>query len=121
MPIFDIEIVYRRGEEAPDGLAADLAEVLGAVMDAAPGKAWIRLHRVRPEDYAENQPGENWPSPVFVTLTASTPPEGEHLDRVAREVSEAVAALLDRRPENVHLLVQPAAKGRIAFGGKVAR
>ena len=45
----------------------------------------------------------------------------QHLDHVVQQVGEAVAHLADRSPENVHVLVQPAAKGRIAFGGKVAR
>ncbi len=121
MPIFDIEIVSRPGEAAATGLAAGLADALGSVMGAAPGTVWVRIREVAPGDYAENLSGEERPSPVFVTLTASAPPEGERLDRFARQVSEAVAPLTGRAPEEVHLLVQPAAKGRIAFGGKVVR
>jgi len=121
VPIFDIEIVRRKGEAAAPGLAADLADAIGTAMGAAPGKVWVRLRLMAPADYAENLSGEDRPSPVFVTLTASAPPEGERLDRLARQVSEAVARLTGRPPENVHLLVHPAAKGRIAFGGKVVR
>ncbi len=121
MPIFDIEIATRHGEALAPGLAADLADALGAVMGAAPGKVWVRLRDLAPERYAENGRDPDRPFPVFVTLVASAPPQGEHLDHVAAQVAEAVAHLTDRAPENVHLLVEPAAKGRVAFGGKVAR
>ena len=121
MPIFDIEIVTRHGEAVAPTLADDLSDALGAVMDAAPGKVWVRLRRLAPESYAENRSGAERPFPVFVTLTASAPPEGGHLDNMVRQVTEAVAHLTDRPPENVHVLVQPAAKGRIAFGGRVVQ
>ncbi len=121
MPIFDIEIVSRRGEAVAAGLAGDLSDALGAALDAAPGKVWVRLRSLAPEGYAENLAGEERPSPVFVTLTASVPPEGERLDHVVGKVTEAVSRLTDRPPENVHVLVQPAAMGRIAFGGKVVK
>ncbi len=121
MPIFDIEIATRHGEAVPPTLAADLADALGAVLDAAPGKVWVRLRTLAPGAYAENESGGDTPFPVFVTLTASAPPEGEHLEHVARQVTEAVAHLADRPPGNVHVLVQPAARGRIAFGGKLVR
>lgn len=121
MPIFDVEIVSRPGEAAAPGLAASIADALGAVMEAGPGKVWVRLRVLAPGDYAENQVGDERPAPVFVTLTASAPPEGERLERLAREVSEKVGALSGRPPENVHLLVQPAAKGRVAFGGRLMR
>jgi phenylpyruvate tautomerase PptA (4-oxalocrotonate tautomerase family) len=121
MPIFDIEIVARHGEAFGPTLANDLSDALGAVLDAAPGKVWVRLRTLGPEGYAENRCGEDRPFPVFVTLTASAPPQGEHLDHVVQQVTEAVAHLTARPPENVHMLVQPGALGRIAFGGKVMK
>ena len=121
MPIFDIEIVTRHGETLPPALAGNLADALGTVMGAAPGKVWVRLRALPADDYAENAVGVDRPFPVFVTLTAYAPPEGEHLDRVVLQVAEAIAKLTDRSPDNVHVLVEPAAKGRIAFGGKVMR
>ncbi|MBK6982540.1 MAG: hypothetical protein IPH30_14260 [Betaproteobacteria bacterium] len=121
MPIFDIEIATRHGETLAPRLANDLADALGAVLGADAGKVWVRLRALAPEAYAENLEGADRPYPVFVELTASAPPQGEHLDHVVQQVGEAVAHLADRSPENVHVLVQPAAKGRIAFGGKVAR
>ncbi|MCM2327360.1 MAG: hypothetical protein NDI88_05690 [Lysobacter sp.] len=121
MPIFDIEIATRPDETVAPALASDLADALGAVMDAAPGKVWVRLRTLGPDGYAENLSGTARPFPVFVTLTASAPPEGERLDHVVRQVTDAVAHHARRPAENVHVLVQPAARGRIAFGGKLVR
>ncbi|MDH5265714.1 MAG: hypothetical protein OEX21_13280 [Betaproteobacteria bacterium] len=121
MPIFDIEIVARHGEAFRPTLANDLSDALGSVLEAAPGKVWVRLRTLGPEGYAENQCGDGRPFPVFVTLTASAPPLGEHLDHVVRQATDAVARLTGRPAENVHMLVQPAAMGRIAFGGKVTK
>jgi phenylpyruvate tautomerase PptA (4-oxalocrotonate tautomerase family) len=119
MPIFDIEIVTRRGETVAPELAANLSDALGAVLGAAPGKVWVKLRLLGPGSYAENLSGEDRPHPVFVTLTASAPPEGERLEQVARQVTQAVARVAGRPPENVHVLVQPAVRGRIAFGGNL--
>ncbi len=40
--------------------------------------------------------------------------------KVAR-LTEATAEACDRPAENVHVIVEPAAVGRIAFGGRVVR
>lgn len=119
MPIFDVEVVRRAGERLPGTLAAELADALGEQMGASPGKVWVRLRGLEAEDYAENGAGAARPSPVFVTLLASAPPEGEALAGRVAAVTAAVARLTGRDPENVHVLVEPAARGRIAFGGKV--
>ena len=121
MPIFDVEIVTRHQEPLPPALAGDLADALGGVMEAVPGKIWVRLRSLPSDGYAENGVGADRPFPVFVTLTASAPPQGEHLDHFVRQVTEAVARLADRPPENVHVLVAPAARDHVAFGGKVVR
>ncbi|HQW37990.1 MAG TPA: tautomerase family protein [Usitatibacteraceae bacterium] len=121
MPIFDIEIVRRAGEAVAPGLATRLADALGGALGAAPGKVWVRLRSLAPEAYAENGEGDGRASPIFVTMTASAPPEGEALDRLVAQVTQAVAGLAGRPAENVHVLLQPAAKGRIAFGGKVVK
>ena len=121
MPIVDVEIVERPGEGLAPGLAARLADALGGALDAAPGKVWVRLRALAAGHYAESGAGEGRPSPVFVTLLASVPPEGGELDRMVGRVTEAVSRVACRPAENVHVLVQPAARGRIAFGGKVVR
>ena len=121
MPIVDIEIVTRPAELLAPGLAVALADALGGVLDAAPGKVWVRLRSLPAESYAENQCGADRPSPVFVTFTASSPPEGENLKAIVQGMTQAVARATDRPAENVHVLVSPSAKGRIAFGGRIAK
>jgi phenylpyruvate tautomerase PptA (4-oxalocrotonate tautomerase family) len=121
MPIFEIEIVTRRGETLRDALAADLADGLGAVLDAAPGSVWVRLAAVDALRYAENGMGAEHPFPVFVKLTASAPPEGAHLENRVAQITQVVSRLAGRPADNVHVLVDAAAKGRIAFGGKLVK
>ena len=121
MPIADVEIVTRPGERLAGDLAGALADALGAALGCAPGRLWVRLRPLAAEGYAENGAGDGRPSPVFVTLLAYAPPEGEVLERTARAVAQAVAGLTGRESAHVHLVVEPAARGRVAFGGEVAR
>jgi phenylpyruvate tautomerase PptA (4-oxalocrotonate tautomerase family) len=121
MPILDIEVVTRPGERLPGTLAAGLADALGETYGTGPGRLWVRLHELPADRYAENGTGDGHPSPVFVTLREAAPPEGAALeDRVAR-VARCVARLTDRPEEHVHVIVEPAMRGRIAFGGKLVK
>jgi phenylpyruvate tautomerase PptA (4-oxalocrotonate tautomerase family) len=116
MPIVDVELV---GAPAAEGLAQRLADGIGAALESPPGKLWVRVHTLPAARYAEN--GGGAPLPVFVTILASTLPEGEALeDRVAR-VTAAVAGLTDRSSDLVHVLFEPSARGRMAFGGRLVR
>ncbi len=114
MPIIDIEIV---GATINAPTTQALADGLGAAFGAAPGKVWVRARVLLAEHYAEN--GTPAPAPVFVTITASAPPEGAQLRERIDRIVEVVARLTDRPRENVHVEFQPAAKGRIAFGGRL--
>ena len=59
--------------------------------------------------------------PVIVEILKSQ--LGTEQDRAteAAAVCALVAEVLDRRPENVHVIYQPEARGRVAFGGKLVR
>ena len=113
MPIVDVEIVD--GTPAP-GLAQQIADDVGEVFGAAAGKVGVRLRTLDAGSYAENRAAA--PRPVFVRVRASAPPEGEMRQRVLSGITAAVARRTGRPPENVHVLFEPAAKGRIAFGGR---
>ena len=116
MPIVDVEIV---GAPAAEGLAQRLADEIGRALAAPTGKVWVRVHTLSAARYAEN--GGEAPQPVFVTILSSAPPEGEALDQRVARVTAAVASLTDRDPQNVHVLFEPTARGRIAFGGRVVK
>ena len=115
MPIVDIDIV--------DGTLTKkttqaLADAVGQAFGAAPGKVWVRSRILPATGYAENgaQPA---PRPVFVTVTASAPPQGDELKAVIGRIVADVARLTNRPRDNVHVEFAPAAKGRIAFGGRL--
>ena len=120
MPILDIEVVTRPGERLADGLASALADALGEAFGAGQGRLWVRLRELPAQRYAENGAGGDRFHPVFVTVGEGTPPEGEALaSRVAR-IAECVARITGRPADTVHVILEPALRGRIAFGGKLS-
>jgi phenylpyruvate tautomerase PptA (4-oxalocrotonate tautomerase family) len=118
MPILDVEIVLGPGESLDPAPASELADRAGEVFGAAPGTTWVKLRAIPAEHYAENQTGR--PSdvyPVFVSiLKAKLPPLDQRQSEVAR-LTEAIARICRRPPENVHILYLPEGAGRMAFGG----
>jgi phenylpyruvate tautomerase PptA (4-oxalocrotonate tautomerase family) len=120
MPIIDVEFVQERPGPIETTLARKLADALGEVFDAKPGKVWVRVRELSYGAYAENGVAKP-PKPVFVTILASNPPEGKEIEARLAAIAEVVAKLAKRPLENVHVVFEPAAKGRIAFGGKLAK
>lgn len=120
MPIVDIEFVQERPGPIEPTLARKLADALGDVFEAKPGGIWVRLRELPYGAYAENGVAKP-PKPVFVTVLASRPPEGELLAQRIGEITRVVAQHVNRPAENVHVLFEAAARGRIAFGGKLAQ
>lgn len=117
MPIVTVEIVTRPGEPSIPGLAAALADRLGALFGSAAGGTWVKVRRMAREDYAENGGTPAQVYPVFVSvLKGHASPPAAREEEVAR-LTAAVAAICNRAPENVHLIYAPAGAGRVAFGG----
>lgn len=118
MPILDVEIV---GDAALDGsaeLAGAIADAAGEALGARAGGTWVKLRFVPPSHYAESAGGP--PAgvrPVFVRLILRAPPEGDALEQIVRSLTSAIAEACDRPAENVHLVFEPPAEGRVAFGG----
>ena len=117
MPIIDIELVLAPEGLVAPGLAQGLADALGAAFEAQPGKIWVRIHPISAAHYAEN--GVTAPHPAFVTVLAGAPPSGEPLRERVAQITEIVARLTGRPSDRVHVLFEAAAKGRIAFGGRL--
>lgn len=118
MPIFDIELVLKPEEVLPRDLAQQLADTLGEFYQAPPGEVWVRLHPVSDERYAENQVLQQV-YPVFVTVLKSRGAGIPELSEEALALAQRIASVCDRPYENVHILYQPPAIGRIAFGGRL--
>jgi phenylpyruvate tautomerase PptA (4-oxalocrotonate tautomerase family) len=122
MPIIDIETV---GDAPPDpagthAAARELADRIGAILGSAPSGTWVRLRHLPRNAYAENG-GEVPPDvrPTFVRVLLARLPERNVLRTYAASIASAVAAALGRPAENVHVLFEPPAAGRIAFGGRL--
>ena len=119
MPIVDIQVVARPGEEIAADLAQTIATELGAALRVHSGSLWVRVHRLAPGSYAENSVRGEAPAPVFVTWLENERPTGVALTTRITTITQTVARLTARPPENVHLLFEASARGRIAFGGEL--
>lgn len=116
MPILDIEVVGLSGDAST--LSQALADRIGRVLNSSPGKTWIRLRNLESSHYAENE-APSAPQPVFVQVLEAQPPEDSELRAVIMSLTQTIADVLDRPKENVHILMEPPAQGRISFGGKL--
>lgn len=115
MPIVDVEWVADPPESAE--LAQRLADAVAEALSSRPGGTWVRVHRLDAAAYAEDGGAPPGVRPVFVTVLERERPTGRQLaDRVAR-LTAAVAEVTGRPADTVHVLFEPSAAGRLAFGG----
>jgi hypothetical protein len=116
VPILEIEIVLRPRESLAADLASRIADAAGAVFASGPRGTWVRLRTLVPERYAESGAADPDVFPVFVSVLkadySTQPPEDE-----PGRLAVVIAELCDRPTENIHILYQPDARRRIAFGG----
>lgn len=119
MPILAIEMVVAAGETAPPGLAGQIADAAGEVLSASVGSTWVRLRTLPAGQYGESGGAPAGVMPVFVDLLVAQWPDPAVLQTQCAALADLVGRLCGRPPENVHILVQPPAAGRIAFGGKL--
>ena len=118
MPIVVVELVT--SESVDPGLATRLADMAGQVFGGPPASTWVRVRPIPQHLYAENDTAEpaGWRS-VFVTVYRAERPTGAALEAEVRALTEGVARVCDRPKENIHILYEPDAQGRIAFGGRL--
>lgn len=117
MPIVDVELVADR---VPAGLSQALADAAGAAFGAPAGTTWVRVRALPPAGYAENGAAlaaEAWP--VFVTVTRRAWPERPRMVQEVAALTQAIAGIVGRPPQRIHVEYAPAAAGRIAFGGEM--
>ena len=121
MPILDIDLVQPAGEAPPAAaLTQALADAAGRALGTPPGRTWVRLRTLPASQYAENDaavaPAD---APAFVTVLHARPPETDARALEVTALTQALATVLGRAPERVHVQYAPAAAGRQAFGGKL--
>jgi phenylpyruvate tautomerase PptA (4-oxalocrotonate tautomerase family) len=122
MPILHVEIVGALEPGRRERLAARIAEAAGAELGSRPGGTWVVVRDVPDADYAES--GGGAPEdvrPVLVSvLKSALRREAERADEAVR-LARAIGAECGRPAANVHVLYEPPAAGRIAFGGRLLR
>ena len=120
MPILDVELVTLDGRAPAARVAGELADAASRCLGAAPGTTWVRLRALARSGYAESGGGP--PAgvmPVFVRVQMARVPPAAELGPLAASLTAELARVLARPAENVHLVFEPDAAGRIAFGGRL--
>jgi len=120
MPLLEVTVVGNSLVQSRKGLAGRIAEAAGVVLKSGPGTTWVVLHHISSEDYAENAAasgGEN--APVFVRVLKKDLPSESELTTEMKALTRAVAEVCGRDPDQVHVIYEPGAAGRVAFGGRL--
>jgi len=116
MPILQIDIVGEEEQFRRD-LAQLIADKVGEALHSREQGTWVRLEFVPPHLYAENGCRDERQQPVIASLIQSVNPEQHLLVHQIVAITGAIAEATQIPSENVHLIVEPAATGRVAFGG----
>ncbi len=116
MPILDVEIVGQVSNQS--GLAQRLADAAGQALNSKPHSTWVKLRFLESANYAENDATVEY-QPVFVDLLLASPPKGAARRSQTTRLTEAIATVLNRPAQVVHITFQPSALGRISFGGEL--
>ena len=125
MPIVTIETLSDQPLSEDDALPTpeqlqSLADALGELFGSQPSGTWVRARQQPRAYYAENMIDVSPDMrPVVVEILKTDLERGSELDIEAAAVSALVARILGRRIQHVHVIYQPPARGRVAFGGKI--
>jgi len=122
MPIIDVELVCETEAEFSAVSATDLANAIGDALQSPAGRTWVRLRFLGSASYAENHVAVSKAElPAFVTVLHARPPVESALASEVSALTDAVAQVVGRPVERVHVQYAPAAAGRQAFGGQLVQ
>ena len=116
MPIVDVEIV---GKENTEGLAEKIANCVGRVLGVPKGHTWVKLRYLPQAQYAEDGGTPPGVRPVFVSLLLADVPDVQERQRQVADLARELGKVCGRPADNVHVLYEAPAKGRMAFGGRL--
>jgi phenylpyruvate tautomerase PptA (4-oxalocrotonate tautomerase family) len=103
-------------------LAARIADAAAEVFESRPHGTWVTLRFLDRDAYAESSGGPAiGVEPVLVSVLLAELPDTDTLARRAADLTEAIAHACERPANNVHVIFEPAAAGRISFGGTLKR
>lgn len=118
MPILNLEIIGNQ-KDFPYDLAQKIADAAGHALDSRPQGTWVKLSFIPPQQYAENGGVEDGMNPIIVSLIQSEVPPANHLGEQITKLTNAISSASGVPSQNVHIVIEPGAKGRIAFGGNL--
>jgi len=122
MPIVDVELVCESEAEFGVVSSTALANAIGEALQSPPGRTWVRLRFLARASYAENHVAVATSElPAFVTVLHARPPVDAELASEVSALTNAVAQVVGRPVERVHVQYAPAAAGRQAFGGQLVQ
>ena len=119
MPILDVELVGPVPERVRSGLTRRIADAAGKALGSRPQGTWVKLRFLPAEADSENAGGPEGAQPVLVSVLQAEPPRGDELSEQASRLTAAIAEACSRPHEKVHIVFEPPAAGRIAFGGRL--
>jgi len=115
MPILELEIVGR-AEDFPTDLAQLVADSAGVALNSRPQGTWVKIAFIESSRYAENGGAVDQP-PIVAKVLQAELPDTRTLKLQIAGLTHAISAATKRQESSVHVIMEPAAKGRIAFGG----
>ena len=121
MPIIDVQIVGEIEVPSRAKMTQIIADRVGGILKARVGGTWVRLHFFPADCYAESGNVPSEVMPVFVSVLTGKRVEIDDRSRIALELASAISEITSRPEENIHIVFEPEAVGRIAFGGKLVR
>ena len=124
MPILRLDIVENDTDTPCYGrqVIQELADGLGSLFGTGPAGTWVQVRYLPRDSYAENDTVLDGDiQPVFVHVLKARVPEPPSLRTEAAAIAALVARVLDRPQDNVHVIYEASAKGRVAFGGKLVQ
>lgn len=120
MPVLEVTIIGQLPSRDRKGWASRIAEAAGSVFQTGVGSTWVVLHDHPAEDYAENAAGSgDQYAPVFVRVLKRIVPARPELEAEVEALTRAIAQVCGRDPAQVHIIYEPPAAGRVAFGGRL--
>lgn len=120
MPIVRVEII---GSPVPrtEKLAPTLAQECSPAFPPNHREVWLQVQLVPGPNWAVSTPSKPGPGPVFVHVVREVNPRGAQLNREIEGLTAAVARVTGRPREQVYVLYEPSARGRMAFGGRLLK
>jgi phenylpyruvate tautomerase PptA (4-oxalocrotonate tautomerase family) len=120
MPILEVQVIGRVAASARKNLPARLADVAATVLRTEPFNTWVLLKMELGSAYAENGGGPpKGVRPVIVRLLKRELPTNRALKVEVQALTKAIALVCRRPVQNVHIIYEPPARGRVAFGGEL--